>query len=124
MAARLANLLPRLNERDRRLALATEARSWGYGGIVAVHEATGISKTTVRRGITELESDTEHRPPTRVRSEGGGRKKAEVANPALLGSLDSLIEPWDAGRSGVAVAVDDEVDPTSRSGVDRNGACY
>lgn len=97
MAARLANLLPRLNERDRRLALATEARSWGYGGIVAVHEATGVSKTTVRRGITELESDAEHRPPTRVRNEGGGRKKAEVANPALLGSLDSLIEPGTRG---------------------------
>ena len=29
MAARLAGLLPRLNERDRRLALATEAKSWG-----------------------------------------------------------------------------------------------
>lgn len=97
MAARLANLLPRLNERDRRLALATEARSWGYGGIVAVHEATGVSKTTVRRGITELESGAERRPPTRVRSEGGGRKKAEVANPALLGSLDSLIEPGTRG---------------------------
>jgi hypothetical protein len=29
MQARLADLLPRLNERDRRLALATEAKSWG-----------------------------------------------------------------------------------------------
>lgn len=31
MSARLASLLPRLNERDRRLALAAEARSWGAG---------------------------------------------------------------------------------------------
>jgi hypothetical protein len=31
MQARLADLLPRLNERDRRLALATEAKSWGRG---------------------------------------------------------------------------------------------
>jgi hypothetical protein len=29
MESRLAGLLPRLNERDRRLALATEAWSWG-----------------------------------------------------------------------------------------------
>ena len=41
MKARLADLLPRLNERDRRLALATEAKSSGRGGISAVHEATG-----------------------------------------------------------------------------------
>jgi hypothetical protein len=40
MQARLADLLPRLNERDRRLALATEAKSWGRGGITAVHQAT------------------------------------------------------------------------------------
>ena len=97
MAARLAKLLPRLNERDRRLALATEARSWGYGGIVAVHEATGASKTTIRRGITELESDADAAPPDRVRAAGGGRKKAEVANPELLSSLDSLIEPGTRG---------------------------
>jgi hypothetical protein len=41
MQARLADLLPRLNERDRHLALATEAKSWGRGGISAVHRATG-----------------------------------------------------------------------------------
>jgi hypothetical protein len=32
MEARLADLLLRLNERDRRLALATEAKSWGVVG--------------------------------------------------------------------------------------------
>jgi hypothetical protein len=36
MRARLADLLPRLNERDRRVAMATEAKSWGRGGISAV----------------------------------------------------------------------------------------
>jgi hypothetical protein len=97
MAARLAGLLPRLSERDRRLALAAEARSWGYGGIVAVHEATGASKTTIRRGIAELESGAGPVPSTRVRVAGAGRKKAEVANPDLLDSLDSLIEPGTRG---------------------------
>src|SRR5438128_2551536 len=97
MAARLNGLLPRLNERDRRLALGTEARSWGYGGIVAVHEATGVSIPTIRRGIRELESDTDPHPSNRVRAKGGGRKKVEVANPELLDSLDSLIEPGTRG---------------------------
>jgi hypothetical protein len=42
MEARLADLLPRLNERDRRLTLAAEAKSWGRGGASAVHDATGV----------------------------------------------------------------------------------
>ena len=85
MAARLAGLLPRLNERDRRLALATEAKSWGWGGIAAVHRATGASRSTIRRGLGELDNDTEEGPNRRVRAPGGGRKKAEVADPELAG---------------------------------------
>ncbi len=96
MEARLAGLLPRLNERDRRLALATEARSWGYGGITAVHRATGASRSTIRRSLAELDSDTEGRTD-RVRGLGGGRKKAEVADLELLGRLDALIEPGTRG---------------------------
>src|SRR4051795_9068084 len=84
MQSRLADLLPRLNERDRRLALATEAKSWGRGGVTAVHEATGVSKATVRRGKIELDSEPTAQPSDRVRAPGGGRKKAEVTDPALL----------------------------------------
>src|SRR5829696_6344033 len=96
MESRLAGLLPRLNERDRRLALATEARSWGRGGIAAVHRATGASRSTIRRGLAELDNDPPRRP-NRVRAPGGGRKKAEVADPELLDRLDSLIEPGTRG---------------------------
>ena len=91
MKARLADLLPRLNERDRRLALATEAKSSGRGGISAVHEATGVSKATIRRGKTELDNESTERSSDRVRAPGGGRKKAEVANPELVDALDSLL---------------------------------
>ena len=93
MQARLADLLPRLNERDRRLALATEAKSWGYGGITAVQNATGVSRKTIRRGMAELSDDPTERPSDRVRAPGGGRKKAEVANRELADALESLTEP-------------------------------
>ena len=93
MQARLADLLPRLNERDRRLALATEAKSWGYGGITAVQNATGVSRKTIQRGMTELSDDPTERPSDRVRAPGGGRKKAEVANRELADALESLTEP-------------------------------
>jgi len=93
MQGRLADLLPRLNERDRRLALATEAKSWGRGGITAVHDATGVSRKTIQRGMTELSDDSPEGRSDRVRAPGGGRKKAEITNPELVDALDGLIEP-------------------------------
>ena len=93
MQARLADLLPRLNERDRRLALAAEVKSWGRGGITAVHEATGASRKTIQRGLAELSDDPVGERFDRVRAPGGGRKKAEVTNPGLVNALDRLIEP-------------------------------
>lgn len=88
MEARWADLLPLLNERDRRLALATEAKSWGRGGASAVHDATGALRTTIRRGLAELADSPAERSSGRVRAPGGGRKKAEVVDPELLDSLD------------------------------------
>lgn len=97
MRARLAALLPRLNERDRRAAMAAEAAAWGLGGISAVHRATGASRTTIRRGMAELADGEPTRSARRVRAPGAGRKKAEVANPKLLDALDSLVEPQTGG---------------------------
>jgi Domain of unknown function (DUF1996) len=68
MQARLADLLPRLNERDRRLALATEAKSWGHGGITAVHEATGVPWKMIQRGMAELPDDSTEGHSDRVRT--------------------------------------------------------
>jgi transposase len=96
MEARLADLLPLLNERDRRVALAAEAKSLGRGGISAVHRAVGASRSTIRRGLVELEGEDKN-IPGRVRRPGGGRKKAGVANPELLERLDALIEPGTRG---------------------------
>jgi transposase len=97
MRARLADLLPRLNERDRRVAMATEAKSWGWGGISAVALATGASRKTIGRGLAELSGDVPEVPGRRVRMPGGGRKKAEVNDPELLDALDTLIEPETRG---------------------------
>src|SRR5262245_17733128 len=95
MASRLEVLLPRLNERERRLAMGAEARSWGYGGIAAVARAAGVSRTTVARGLAELEA--EPADPKRVRAAGGGRKRAEAADPGLSEALDALVEPETRG---------------------------
>jgi hypothetical protein len=56
---RFSGVSQHLNERERRLLAATEARAAGYGGIAAVSQATGIAacRATARRAreaITQI----------------------------------------------------------------------
>jgi DNA-binding phage protein len=71
---RFVLLSPHLDERERRLLAATEARAAGYGGIAAVARATGIAVSTIGRGLRELRGATDPAEATRVRRHGGGRK--------------------------------------------------
>src|SRR4029453_4172454 len=50
-------LLPHLNEQQRRLLLATEARLLGHGGVRAVAQVAKVSETTIRKGRLELDGD-------------------------------------------------------------------
>jgi transposase len=70
---RIEIMLPLLDERQRRLYLAAEAQSMGRGGIKAVHELTGVSKTTIISGQKELQTAA-NRDAGGVRRKGGGRK--------------------------------------------------
>src|SRR5437763_7243389 len=93
VAARFAVLLPHLNGRQRRLALATEARLLGHGGVRLVAQMAGVSETTVRKGVFELEAGHEPMPEGRVRRPGGGRMRAELVDPGLVPALMALVEP-------------------------------
>lgn len=93
------HLCPLLNERSRRLWAATEASALGYGGIIAVHRATGLSQNTIRGGLKELQCPSSDLPsPSRVRQVGGGRKRVEEQEPSILAALDSLVEPTSRGE--------------------------
>jgi transposase-like protein len=70
---RFRALAPELDERRRRLWAAAEARSLPHGEVSAVARATGISATTIHKGLREFESG-ETLDPGRVRRPGGGRK--------------------------------------------------
>ena len=94
---RFAVLLPHLNERQRRLAVATEARLLGHGGVRVAARAAGMSETTVRRGVAELEAGQDPFPDGRVRGPGGGRKPGEQNDPELVAALHGMIEPDERG---------------------------
>ena len=50
LAAKLAAVLPHLDERQRRLVMGAEARVLGHGGIKVVAHAAGVSAVTVSKG--------------------------------------------------------------------------
>jgi hypothetical protein len=84
-----------LDERGRRLWAAAEARSAGRGGLAAVVRATGISESTVLRGLADLESG-ERPAPGRVRRHPG-RVPILEREPGLEEDLEALIGPATRG---------------------------
>jgi hypothetical protein len=97
-AERIRNTLPLLDERQRRLYLANEAKSIGYGGISQVSRVSGVSRVTITHGMAEINSDGyQPQAQTRCRKEGGGRKLIETKNPEILRELDELLEPYTKG---------------------------
>jgi transposase len=95
---RINNMLPILDERQRRLYLANEAKAIGYGGITQVSKVSGVSRVTITQGMAEINSEG-YQPmaQTRCRKEGGGRKQIEAKNPEILHELDELLEPYTKG---------------------------
>jgi hypothetical protein len=84
-----------LNERSRRLWAAAEAQALGYGGVSLVAQATGISRSTIMRGLKEPRA--KHGTAGRVRRRGGGRKHATAVDPGLQAALETLVDPVSRG---------------------------
>ena len=99
--AKFAALAPLLDERTRRRWAAVEARAMGRGGITHVAKATGLSQTTIRAGLKELDSLNPSATPQaaseRLRRGGGGRKSLVDHAPHLLNALEALVDPVTRG---------------------------
>ncbi len=93
---RFAVVAAYLTEQSRRVWAAAEAEVIGRYGNSIVAEATGLSRTTIIKALTELGSSS---PPTpeRQRRSGGGRKPLTEVDPTLLADLDRLIDPATRG---------------------------
>lgn len=75
-----------LEERARRRWAAVEAVSLGRGGMSAVAEATGLARSTIQRGIEELESPAAV-PLGYQRRPGAGRRRLEEVDAGLQSAL-------------------------------------
>jgi hypothetical protein len=79
------------DERGRRLFAASEVRAAGWGGLVAVSEITGLARSTIERGLKDL--DAPPLQPGQVRREGGGPRPLSGGDATLLQDLKRLVEP-------------------------------
>jgi Rhodopirellula transposase DDE domain len=93
--ARFAAVSPGLNERSRRLLVAAEAKTAGYGGIAAASRATGLARRTSGGGLKDLADPGSL--SGKVRRPGSGCPPLTVKDPTLLENLRLLVEPATIG---------------------------
>ena len=94
-----------LDERQRRILVAVEAKVLGRGGVSAVATATGVSRSTIMAGLAEIEAigvaDRAAPEPavllTRMRRAGAGRKRIEAKDETLVADLLALVDPLTRG---------------------------
>lgn len=91
---KLSELLPFMNERQRRVLVASEAQSYGRGGVSVLAQITGMSRQTIYRGIAEL---GKFDGVDRVRKPGGGRKKLTDKMPEILDAIEKVVDPDSRG---------------------------
>jgi transposase len=95
---RIRTMLPLLNERQRRLFLASEAKALGFGGISDVSRISAVSRVTITLGLKELEdTGAVLSRDSRCRRPGGGRKSIKAHYPDIIHELKELLEPYTKG---------------------------
>jgi hypothetical protein len=93
---RYREMAPVLNEQSRRRLVALEALQLGRGGVSLMARISGLARSTIYRGLSDLH-DKASAPLRRIRKKGGGRKKKAVEDPTLEADLRKLVEPATRG---------------------------
>jgi len=88
--------LSECNEVQRRRLVGIRAIEMGRGGVLYVCKLTGMSHHTVIKGMREVRN-TKRKPTTRLRKEGGGRKKIVAKNPEVKKDIENILEENTAG---------------------------
>src|SRR6516164_745881 len=88
---RYREMAPVLNEQSRRRFVALEAQALGRGGVSLMARISGLARSTIYQGRTDIR-DRVSAPAGRVRQEGGGRKKKSVEDPTLAPDLKAIVE--------------------------------
>lgn len=94
LSRKFAVVLPILNERQRRIYLASEAEALGRGGSSLVARVSGVARSTIHGALDDSGPDL---PVDRCRKSGGGRKKAIEIDPEVVRILKEIVDPETRG---------------------------
>src|SRR3974377_2108367 len=89
---RYRQIAPVLDEQSRRRFVALEARALGRGGVSLMARITGLARSTIYHGLSDVR-DNVAAAPGRIRKLGGGRKKKIFEDPHLFSDFKALVEP-------------------------------
>lgn len=89
------NIASCLHEKGRRFWAATEAASYGWGGVAVVCKATGLSNKTVHKGLREVKEGKTS--SVVIRQKGGGRKRIDEKQKGILDTIEGLVDPTARG---------------------------
>lgn len=88
-----------LTEKDKRRYAAVEASKLGRGGQVYIAEVLGCDRNTIAKGIRELATgEVTQDKGSRIRREGGGRKRAEDVDASIEAEFLNLLANYTAGN--------------------------
>jgi transposase len=93
---RYLEMAPVLNEQSRRRFVGLEAQALGRGGVSLMARISGLARSTIYHGLSDIRQKISA-PPGRVRKNGGGRKKKALEDPTLAADLKKLVEPATRG---------------------------
>lgn len=86
-------MLPLLNEKQRRIYLASEAIAIGRGGVTDVSRASGVSRSVINAGIKDINEGNDEvlSVDAPIRRRGAGRKPITETQPGIKEALERLV---------------------------------
>jgi len=84
-------MAPVLNEQSPRRFAALEARALGRGGVSLMARISGLARSTIYQGLSDIRERVSA-PAGRVRQGGGGRKRKTIEDPTLMADLRTMLE--------------------------------
>jgi len=86
-----------LPENIKRWVAAQKAIELGRGGIKEICEVTGMSKTTLIKGMKEIKGNN-NLQKDRIRNQGGGRKTIESGDKKIITAIEKVVSNNTAGN--------------------------